>query len=344
MLAPGKGGIEFAFVRWTEALAALGHEVHAVVSHGAEVVAHLSPDLPVTPLRHAFERDPLAILRLHLLIRKRQPDLIITHGNRAGRLLRAAHGGRVPHLAVLHRPRFKSLERYDTIACVSRDLMQQALAQGIPLSRLSHVPNFLRRETSVLPPRTHLSQPPLIGVLGRMVPEKGIDLLLDALPLMQQPARVFIAGDGPERSTLEAKVKQAGIDLMARVRFAGWVEDVAAFYRNIDVLCVPSRSESFGLIVLEAWAAGVPVIATRTSGPSELITHGKDGLLCEITPAALAAALDSLVSDPPQASALAQKGQQTLTRYTMDAVLPHLQAAISQTVRRREAAASAAAD
>jgi glycosyltransferase involved in cell wall biosynthesis len=335
MLAPRRGGIECAFVRWAEALLRLGHEVICVVTPGAEIVHDLPGGVEVRTLPQRSERDPRAWWHAWKMLRTLRPALIVTHGNRAGRLLRVAHRGTVPHLAVLHRPRFKGLARYDAVACVSRELMQQAVAAGLPFSRLQHIPNFLPEHVQALPPRVGFQRPPVIGVLGRFVPEKGVDLFIEALAMIPQ-ARALIGGDGPERVALEEQIARLGLG--QRVEMAGWVSDVDAFYRQIDVLCVPSRHESFGLIILEAWARGVPVVATRTSGPSELITDGWNGLLCAPQPALLAERLSSLLQQPDEALRMATQAQYALASYRMEAVLPFIQALCSRVSARQEAA------
>jgi glycosyltransferase involved in cell wall biosynthesis len=328
MLAPRKGGIESAFLRWTEALQALGHEVICLVARDAEMIAELPSSVEVHTLRQWFERDPVAIWQTRHWLKQRTPDVIISHGNRAGRVLRAAHRGAIPHVAVLHRPRFKGLSIYDAVACVSHDLMRQAMVQGVPVSRLHHIPNFLPGSLPLWLPRPFpANEVPVIGMLGRLVPEKGADMLIEAMASLPH-MRAIIGGDGPERPAIEAAIKRQG--LQDRVRLEGWVDDVAAFYRSIDVLCVPSRSESFGLILLEAWAYGVPVIATRTSGPSEILTHGHDGLLCDISVEALASAIRVMLDNSTQASSMAAHGQKTLEKYRMEAVLPHIQALVGR--------------
>lgn len=327
MLAPGKGGIEYAFVRWTEALLALGHKVTCVVTKNAAIIPHLPEGFSIQPLRQAFEADPLAIWRLRRLMKQCPPTLVISHGNRAGRLLQRAHGGKIPHLAVLHRPRFKGLSDYSAVACVTDDLMQQAVAHGVPAKRLHHVPNFLPADMVVQPLRQKFFEPLVIGALGRFVPEKGMDQLIEAMtkPGMER-FHLRIGGDGPERPMLEASIQRLG--LQARVTLVGWVDNTADFYRHIDLLCVPSRSESFGLVILEGWAHGVAVVATRTSGPLEIITSGVDGVLCDGTPDALANTLKGLSKDNDLVR-LAQGGQQTLQKYSMCSVQPNINALLS---------------
>ncbi|MBY0355179.1 MAG: glycosyltransferase, partial [Rickettsiales bacterium] len=105
MFARHMGGIEFSFLRWTEALRSLGHEVVCVVDSQADVSSHLPSDTQQISVRQAFDWDPLAIWQLRRELRCLAPDMMITHGNRAGRLLHRANKNQTPHLSVLHRPR-----------------------------------------------------------------------------------------------------------------------------------------------------------------------------------------------------------------------------------------------
>src|SRR5262245_5517007 len=134
-------------------------------------------------------------------------------------------------------------------------------------------PNFLT-ETSVEVPR-RLRQPPVIGAMGRLVSKKGMADLIEALAILRDQFFFFavIAGVGPERPALESLVRS--YELGDRVTFAGWV-DSAKFLREIDIFVLPSRDEPFGIVTLEAWAAGLPVIATTCEGPNSYIQHAEN--------------------------------------------------------------------
>lgn len=329
MMAPRKGGIEFAFVRWTEALLALGHQVTCVVKKNAEIIPHLPESVRMFEVRAGFEWDPIALLRLRLQLANLRPDRLITHGHRAGRLLGYANGGRVKHINVLHRPRFKKMAKYEAVACVTKALLKDALAHGLAADRLHYVPNFLPSGQTFSVPRREFRQPPVIGVLGRMVPEKGIDLFMEAFARVsgERDVRAIIGGDGSQRPEIEALISRHG--LQQRVTLAGWVEDSESFYRSIDVLCVPSRAESFGLIILEAWAGGVPVIATRTSGPMELMTSNVDGLLCEPTVEGIVAAIEEALRQPALMQGMANQAASTVRQFTIEAVMPQIEALLT---------------
>jgi glycosyltransferase involved in cell wall biosynthesis len=149
----------------------------------------------------------------------------------------------------------------------------------------------------------------LIGVPGTLRPVKGHDLFVEAAARIQASVpdcRFAITGDGRPayRQGLEARIDQLG--LRDRTHFAGVLTDMPAFYRACDLVCVPSRSESFGRTAIEAMAVGTPVVATAVGGLRETIEHETTGLLVPYGDAdALAASLVRLLNDRALAGRLA---------------------------------------
>jgi glycosyltransferase involved in cell wall biosynthesis len=124
---------------------------------------------------------------------------------------------------------------------------------------------------------------------SRLAPQKGIDVAIRAL-LHIEDASLVVLGEGPERGRLEALARELGVD--QRVVLPGRVPDVAAWLRRATVYVQPSRWEGFGLGVLEAMHAGLPVVASRVSSLPELVVDGETGLLVPPDdPVALAAAV-----------------------------------------------------
>jgi glycosyltransferase involved in cell wall biosynthesis len=122
---------------------------------------------------------------------------------------------------------------------------------------------------------------PTVLFMGRLSVQKGPDLLVEAIPplLGFYPAAKFVfAGEGHMRGDLERRVHELGV--AHAVRFFGRLSpsEQSDIFRACDVVCVPSRNEPFGIIVLEAWAAGKPVVASQIGGPGELIHHTINGL------------------------------------------------------------------
>jgi glycosyltransferase involved in cell wall biosynthesis len=133
-----------------------------------------------------------------------------------------------------------------------------------------------------------------VGRLGR---EKNVELLLDALTLTRVPARLAIAGDGPERETLEAHARELGIS--DRVRFLGELEraDLPDHYASADAFVFPSVSETQGLVLVEAMAAGTPVIAADADVVREVLAG--EGRLVSLSAQSFAEAIDALPAEPP---------------------------------------------
>jgi glycosyltransferase involved in cell wall biosynthesis len=141
---------------------------------------------------------------------------------------------------------------------------------------------------------------PLVGAVGRLVPVKGLDTLLEAAALVarRQPRAVFVlVGDGPQRPVLVARTRALALD--GQVRFVGWRMDVEHIYPDLDVVVLPSLHEGTPVSVIEAMAAGRPVVATSVGGVPDLIRDRDTGLLVPPRdPGALAAAILELLEDP----------------------------------------------
>jgi len=121
-------------------------------------------------------------------------------------------------------------------------------------------------------------RPPVILGVGRLSPEKGFADLIDAFAkMMRSDARLVIAGEGPERCRLVARVEELGIT--DRVTFLGHVADPTPLYRKARLVAIPSRTEAFGLVVVEALAHGLPVVATACEGPMEILESGRFGMI-----------------------------------------------------------------
>jgi glycosyltransferase involved in cell wall biosynthesis len=122
---------------------------------------------------------------------------------------------------------------------------------------------------------------PTVLFCGRLVWQKGADILVESIGqiLRDYPSAKFIfAGDGDQRGTLESRARHLGV--AHAVRFVGYKDgiDLVKLFKLCEVVCVPSRNEPFGIVVLEAWSAGKPVVATEIGGPKEYVEHDINGL------------------------------------------------------------------
>lgn len=150
-----------------------------------------------------------------------------------------------------------------------------------------------------------------VGFAGQLIGRKGLGTLMDAWSLLESAPgsggarRLLVAGRGPLRATLETW--RAGLRRPGAVELLGHLEDPAPFYRMLDALAMPSRSEGFGLVAAEAGACGVPVVATNASSLPEIVQDGVTGLLVPPGDApALAAALRRLLGNRELAAGLGQ--------------------------------------
>jgi glycogen synthase len=141
---------------------------------------------------------------------------------------------------------------------------------------------------------------PTVLFAGRLVHQKGPDLLMEAIPsiLRFYPRAKFVfAGDGEMRGAVESRARQLGV--AQATRFLGFQGNGALkdLYRACDVVCVPSRNEPFGIVILEAWSAGKPVISTRNGGPEEFVWHEVNGLKVYAAPESVAWGLGTLFTN-----------------------------------------------
>jgi glycosyltransferase involved in cell wall biosynthesis len=157
-----------------------------------------------------------------------------------------------------------------------------------------------------LPPSCQDEDAMLIGRVGRLQPEKGMEVFLDAAARLAPDwprAQFLVIGDGPLRDPLERQAERLGV--ADRVHFLGFRRDGRAIIANLDVLAISSHSDGSPLAIVEAMLAGVPVVASETGGIPDQVRDGVDGLLVEPGDAdALAGALECLFRDEDRISSM----------------------------------------
>lgn len=165
---------------------------------------------------------------------------------------------------------------------------------------------------------------PVLAFVGRIQPLKGTDVAVRALAALDRPDALLLVVGGASGAAGAAEVDRlhelvAELGLVGRVRFVPPQPHylLATYYRAADVVLVPSRSESFGLVALEAAACGTPVVAAAVGGLRTLVDHGRTGFLVERRdPAAYAACAAELLADPSLAVAMGQRAAAASRRYT----------------------------
>ncbi|MHC4883484.1 MAG: glycosyltransferase family 4 protein [Planctomycetota bacterium] len=153
---------------------------------------------------------------------------------------------------------------------------------------------------------------PLICAFGRMTLQKGMDLLVEAVPMITASfpdARFIISGTGPEKENIVNRAKEVGA--MDAIIFLEQLsrDHYIDLMRACDMVALPSRNEPFGIVALEAWAAGKPVVATTAGGPNEFIWHDVNGFLVDANPGGLAHGIGSLLANHEHARWLGENGR-----------------------------------
>lgn len=208
--------------------------------------------------------------------------------------------------------------------------------EWVPASKVAVVPNGLDVERYT----PHVATKPRrrVAMVANLRPEKGHDILIDAAVavLARVPdARFDLVGGGTERERLEQRARERGV--AHAFSFMGHCEDVPARLAAADIFALPSRSEAFPNAVLEAMAAGLPVVASAVGGILEVVRHEDTGLL--VAPGnstELADRLCRLMLDPSLASTLAASGRAFVeTRYSFDRMVSAIDALYVAELTRR---------
>lgn len=155
-------------------------------------------------------------------------------------------------------------------------------------------PAAVRRQYSIGP------MDPVVLFVGRMVYQKGPDLLVSAIPYILKyysNAKFVFAGDGEMRKSVEEQAKNMGV--AHATRFLGFKSGwhLSDLYKASDIVCMPSRNEPFGIVLLEAWSAGKPVVASSSGGPAEIVWHEVNGLKIYPNPESIAWGIGTCFAD-----------------------------------------------
>jgi glycosyltransferase involved in cell wall biosynthesis len=242
-----------------------------------------------------------------------RPDIVLTWMSRATRLCPRGDFVHVARLGGYYD--LKYYRRCDHMIGNTRAIIDYAIAKGWPRERITYLPNFVPDSAAAVTKEGGIAtggRAPLALALGRLHPNKGFELLLEAVAATRE-VTLWIAGDGPLRPRLERLATRLGIT--GRVRFLGWREDVSRLLTAADLLVCPSLYEPLGNVVIEAWSAGLPVVATASDGPKGLIQDGESGILVPLPgsrgggPRALADAIERVCADPVLRARLGNAGR-----------------------------------
>jgi glycosyltransferase involved in cell wall biosynthesis len=286
----------------------------------------------------------LAFIRLTVLIRTRRIDVIHSTDRPRDALLstllaRANHRKNILHLHIKWYPGMGrlttwALEKCDAVIAISRFVRGSLLEGGVPDNKIytawnatdpvvfnpeSHPHGFLRTRYNIP------SDAPLLGIIARIMVWKGHLELIEALALVKREfptVRLFIVGwedtwmdQGEEGYGAQVRRRIEELGLTENVIWTGWIEEAPGVFTDLDMVCVPSYEEPFGLVVTEAMSMGRPVVGFNSGALPEIITHEQEGLL--VTPKnteELAAAIIRLLRDPEERRLMGQRGRQKVLK------------------------------
>jgi glycosyltransferase involved in cell wall biosynthesis len=197
---------------------------------------------------------------------------------------------------------------------------------SIPRARVAVVPNAV--SVSLMSPPRGAPELPVIGYVGRLDPQKRVDLVVDAFALASRQglpeAKLTVVGDGPEHKRLVDRVRRLGLE--DRVQFTGLIENVAETMAGFTCLALPSAYEGFPNVALEAVGLGVPVVAAPVGDVEDIVLDGRTGyLMTERSPRALADLLVRAATDPALRRRAGEEGPALVrANYSVDAAVEKL--------------------
>ena len=343
-------------------------ETAVLCGEGELVPAFRAAGIPVHLLKARSRFDPLALGRLVALLRERRYDVVHSHLFRAD-IYGGLAVGRVgpprpflvstrhnddrfflnPFIGIVH---YLLSARQDMIIAISDHVAHFTIARGVRYpARVRRVYHGLRPPDTVLQEREGRrirldelgvsADDFLVGNVGRLAPQKGQRHLIEAMPLLLERvpnAHAAIAGGGELEPYLRELAEELGV--MQRVHVLGPRQDVPALMHALDVFAMPSIWEGFGLVLLEAMAAGKPIVASRVATIPEVVVDGETGLLVPAgDAAALADALASLAAHPELARHMGEAGRERLRqRFSIDKMVGDTETLYRELLDERAAA------
>jgi glycosyltransferase involved in cell wall biosynthesis len=360
------GGGERWMIQTAGGLAGRGHRVLLLCRPGSALERRAEKeDLPARAVRFHGDLDPATTLRCLFLFARFRPDAVLVNLDRelrvagpAARLLRvpAVVPRRGSDFPLKNKAAYRfAYRKIATHVIVNSRSTRSALfrnAAWLDSSRVHLIYNGIRPEEydpahlkreKRLAARADLGVPRdsfLIGAVGELTPRKGHAALVDAVAgLSREFGRVHlvIVGEGRERESLRALARREGV--ADRLHLTGFRSDVAAVLAGLDVFAFPSLREGFGYALIEAMAAALPVVASRTSSIPEIVEDGKTGYLVPPGDArSLAGTLRRLLISPHEGQAMGETGRRRVReKFTEQRMLDEVETLLVEAQQRRRA-------
>jgi glycosyltransferase involved in cell wall biosynthesis len=275
MLSKGFGGAERYFVDLSLAIADLGHEVQAICHKKFKELDHLKLhsgiELDTFTVRGWW--DVISQACIQKALAKFNPDIVHAHLNRGAYIAgKACRKLQKPLVVKTHNyidlKYYKHVDKFITPTIDQKDFLVKNFINPDDIFVIPYFSSF----NPVQKARREQNRILKIVTYGRLVKKKGFHILLAAFKIFLDTghtAILHIGGDGPEKPELVNTCQRLG--LTDNVKFDGWINDAYTFAEGADIFVLPSLDEPFGIVILEAMAMGIPLIATLTKGPLEIL-------------------------------------------------------------------------
>ena len=279
VLGDASGGRWQVVCDYSRVLSQAGHRVQLLLDRRhLPDQGRLPSGVEVCIVRNRGHYDYLAAWQVSGLLHRFSPDVAIAHCSRSVSLLKRSLGGCAPLVAVSHSNKVRRLLAADSCIALTRHIYKKMAAgtRAGDRKQLFVIPNMVPADRLSGLPRRSPGIPQRIAAMGRFDTVKGFDVFVEALGILRQRGLDFIAqlaGCGEQETALKKQSELLG--LRDRLSFPGWIEDTPSFLAGVDILCVPARSDAFGLTPLEAAAAGVPLVLSRASGHVEMFAKSQ---------------------------------------------------------------------
>lgn len=300
----------------------------------------------LVPMQH--RADMSAVNRIQKLLRKYDPDIIHVHGSRAGLFARMAAKNLPIKIVYTEHTRASQfrlnnrmldwshikartvLDRWTTMTIAVSNAVKEFLIKSkitqpdkikVIYNGISSKPNkYIDKDTlDIITQHGLKKRDIIIGTIGSLNIQKDTITLIKAMPKVFKKlptAKLILVGSGPLKYMLQKVVRKLKID--DKVIFTGTVRDISSILQLLTVFVLPSRSEAFGISILEAMRANVPVIATRVGGIPEVITNNQNGILIEPSNhKLLASTIIRLLHDKKLQHKLIKNGVETIKKFSI---------------------------
>ncbi|MBP9791971.1 MAG: glycosyltransferase [Rickettsiales bacterium] len=330
------GGMEQVTIDYSRVLLSQKHEVFTITKPNSWISKNLPQGVVKCYQKHFRPWYFLDVWRLRKLLREIKPDVVIAH-NRAFFIMRKVRLKDCPVILFLHNHKFKdNYNEAEAIITITNNIKTHLIKKLIPGNKVYVIQNMTTLLPSLKLERNNDKRILVIGGCGRLEPEKGFDVYIKSLKILKDKGQIFkavLAGSGTCERKLHHLAHELGLD--GTLQFLGWIGNKEDFYNSLDIFCLPSLYESFGIALLEAFVNKLPVVSTDSEGPSEIIKHNYDGILVEKNnPEALAEGIIKVLEDKELRSKLAINGYNAVkSHYSQEVVGKKISEVLSQVIK-----------